>query len=58
VVERVAGRANTGHEIEDGCMVTGVGVVVGKGGDGAEEWRWVSVAECRFSEQNECHMTG
>jgi hypothetical protein len=48
MVERVAGKANTGRGVEDGCMVTRVGAVVGKGDGGAEEGegRWVSVAEC------------
>jgi hypothetical protein len=37
----------------------GVGAVVGRGGDGAEEGEgWVLVAECRFREENECQMTG
>jgi hypothetical protein len=60
MVERVAGRANTGRGVEYGCMVTRVGAVVGKGDGGAEEGegRWVSVAECRFREENERHMTG
>jgi hypothetical protein len=47
------------HELEDDCMVTGVGAVVRRGGDGAEEGEgWVSVAECRFREENERQMTG
>jgi hypothetical protein len=40
-------------------MVTGVGVVVGRGGDGTEEGEgWVLVTECRFREENERQMTG
>jgi hypothetical protein len=40
-------------------VVTGVGVVVGRGGDGAEEGEvWVSVAECRFWKENEHQMMG
>jgi hypothetical protein len=56
----VACRANTSHEVEDDCMVMGVGAIVERGGDRAEEGegRWVSVVECRFREENERHMTG
>jgi hypothetical protein len=62
VVERVEGRVNMGREVEDGCMVMGVRAVVRKGGDGAEEGKregsWVSMAECRFWEENKYHMAG
>jgi hypothetical protein len=62
VLEQVARRANTGRDVDDGCMVMGVGAVVRRGDDGAEEGegegRWVSVAECQFQEENEHHMTG
>jgi hypothetical protein len=34
-------------------VVTGVGAVVRRGGDGAEEGEvWVSVAECQIREEN------
>jgi hypothetical protein len=45
------------RELEDGYMVKRVGVVAGRGGDGAEEGEgmWVSVAE--FRGENECDVT-
>jgi hypothetical protein len=50
VVKRVAGRVNTGREVEDSCMVTGVGAVVRKGATGqrrgkgkGDGFQWLNV---------------
>jgi hypothetical protein len=48
MVELEAGRANTGRDLEDDYVVSGVVAVLGRGGDGVEEgkgggFQWLNV---------------